>query len=295
MRTWYEDEADEAGAKNGLDGGSTAQDIVSKINRIQGRNRRIRRISYFVKKLKPMFADVYDSDDKTLRAFVASNVARWGVRPGTQIFYKGAFGSKKLQHHGVYLGQGLVCEVGGQWCKSTASGFLEQCLSFNTLYDFVLRGKGEIFEVRYRDIDLGDKFNPGGDLDILRAQLQRALQLTEQVDWNYNPFTNNCQHWSSYVVTGNARMTQCEIQRRFTTHQLDLKKAKSCQGKPCRMQYTTTDNHACKDSVQGGLFGKWCKTDNSWGWGYVSQRKPVYGCERGKGNVRRLFHRCVPE
>ena len=89
-------------------------------------------------------------------AWCDKNVATWGLHPGTQIFYKGAFGSQLLQHHGVYVGDGLVFEVGGKWCRSGPSKFTDQCLSVSSLGDFVSRGKGVIYAVHYES----PKYNP---------------------------------------------------------------------------------------------------------------------------------------
>ena len=145
------------------------------------------RIALFEAKLKPIILQSTEDDSK-LRKLVAANVKKWGVRPGTQIFYRGAFGTQMLEHHGVYIGYGIVCEVGGKWCKTGqfANGdFRKQCLSFNTLNNFALRGNGVVYEVKYDHIDLDD-------LGVLREQLKRAIQLTKHSDWNYNPFTHNC-------------------------------------------------------------------------------------------------------
>ena len=103
-----------------------------------------RRLEVFRSKFVPFIESLLSSSDLTLQKVADYNEKEWGLRPGTQIFYKGAFGLDAAQHHGVYLGYGLVCEVGGKWCKSSKTGFLEQCLSINTLNDFVIRGK-ELF------------------------------------------------------------------------------------------------------------------------------------------------------
>lgn len=275
-----------------LDGGARvdedylADNIVAHMERLKTRKDRI---ALFEAKLKPIILQSTEDDSK-LRKLVAANVKKWGVRPGTQIFYRGAFGTQMLEHHGVYIGYGIVCEVGGKWCKTGqfANGdFRKQCLSFNTLNNFALRGNGVVYEVKYDHIDLDD-------LGVLREQLKRAIQLTKHSDWNYNPFTHNCQHWSSYVVTGTARITQCDLHNTFSSRKINLRKTESCKNKECRMLFFTTKNNVCAKAPRKGLFGKWCTLDDG-SWEYIGSKRAVYGCKRDNADRKsRKVHRCIP-
>ena len=258
--------------------GKTGYDIVANISRVVDGEKRM---EVFRKQFVPFMRTVLAKNDAGLRRFVAENERRFGVRPGTQIYYKGAFGTDALQHHGVFLGAGLVCEVGGKWCKvkAAASGFLEQCLSINTLEDFVVRGRGKIFKIEYAHLDMDD-------MGTLREQLERAMSLTDKSDWDYNPFTNNCQHWSSFVTTGERVINQCDLRRRrFKEIPVELPKSEKCKrlGAACAVMHRTQDGRLCesavKSSLAGPALGAWCYTNEKEGeWDRVGDQKPVYAC-----------------
>jgi len=261
--------------KYDLEGGSYADNIVSLIKREQNGEKRLKIV---LKMYKPFMLNIINKSDRELRNFSRENVRRWGIRPGTQIFYKGAFGTDKLQHHGVYLGNGLLCEVGGKWCKlSSSTGFLEQCLSINTLNDFVIRGKGEIYRINYKRINLDD-------MNVLRKQLKRALDLIEHSDWDYNPFTHNCQHWSSFVTTGKAAMNQCDLLHKgFTEEKIDLVKTKGCEHSDCKVYHMTTNGKICDTEPSRGLSGKYCYLKDG-SWDYISGERK-YGCMKKHKNT----------
>ena len=119
--------------------------------------------------------------------------------------------------------------------------FLSQCLSINTLDDFVLRGKGKIYKIIYPNIDLNN-------MDVVRQQLSRALQMAENSEWDYNPFTNNCQHWSRFVTTSEKRMNQCDILASdYRVEEIRIPKSRACESKSCDMWYTTKQGKYCKN------------------------------------------------
>lgn len=198
-----------------------------------------------------------------------------------------------------------MCEVGGKWCKKGKAGFTEQCLSISTLKDFVVRGNGNIFQVVYPSIDLSS-------MQQLRDQLARAVAMTQHPEWPYNPFTRNCQHWSSFVTLGKAQFTH--LSPSACVHEnkpVELPHCPSCEGKTCRMVSFTTDGRICTSRVFEGLRGKYCftapsappshrgTTDHaarSERWGRVdTKRLPRYACEasRKRGNGPVKIHDCL--
>ena len=229
-------------------GGKTGFDIVSNVLREKNDEKRIR---VFKQQYVPFMLTILKKSDAELRAYIAESARKYGIRPATQIFYRGAFGTEALQHHGVFLGSGLVCEVGGKWCKTNASktGFLDQCLSVVTLEDFVIRGNGNIFAIEYDHIDLDD-------MEVLRTQLTRALTMTDKADWNYNPFTNNCQHWSSYVTTGEAIINQCDLRmKKFKEVKVEFPKSKTCENSSCSVVHRTVRGEVCASDPKSSIRG----------------------------------------
>ena len=219
-----------------------------------------------------------------LQKYIDYNLKIYGLRPATQIFYKGAFGLDNLQHHGVYMGSGLVIEVGGKWCRSS-DAFTDQCLSLSTLEDFLTRSQnGQIYQVDYESIDLTN-------MSVLREQLTRGLFIAMQPEWSYNPFTNNCQHWSSFVVTSDPSFTQCPIGGLKTkTTPIDLKKSKACARLPCQIRNLTKKGKTCFSKTHSGVRGKYCYLDEaSTEWDWVDEKKK-YVCWDGKKSKS-----CIPQ
>lgn len=131
----------------------------------------------------------------------------YDLEPMTELFYGGAFGMQSLTHHGVFIGEGVVIEVGAESCpihvlgKMAPQTFQSQCLGLTMLADFIKRAKekgdGKVYKVMY-----------GNDRkkSTISARFDRTLALlTKSKDgWLYNPFTHNCQHAASYISIGEA-------------------------------------------------------------------------------------------
>ena len=123
----------------------------------------------------------------------------FGLAPGTHIYYKGAFKVKALTHHGVYLGEGMVVDVGSvpDACMSArntmarntgqAYQFKSQGIGLSKLTNFVKRGFSTYY-VTY------ETQRPRADI------LYSAL---DHIGPNkYNVLRNNCEHLATELVTG---------------------------------------------------------------------------------------------
>ena len=131
-------------------------------------------------------------------------------------------------------------------------------------------------------------------MSVVRQQLKRALEMTENPNWDYNPFTNNCQHWSRYVTTSEKRMNQCDILASdYKIEQIDISKSETCKSKPCDLWYFTKQGNYCTKPSNSFLFGKYCypNKSNPSEYEYVSKNvKPVYGCIKKEklGKVKKV-------
>ncbi len=230
------------------------KDAVKKINE-SGSDVAVR-LQILKKRVVPVLTTLLGYSARDLATFARYNVKRWGLLPSTQIFYQGAFGTPtvkgySLQHHGVYIGFGIVAEVGHQWCKSQRTSGLSDCVGIVTLDKFVVNGGGSIYEVEYPELNLQvDRWlsPPRGRsneakearkaetnaMGVVKEQLYRTLDMIEDHHWDYNPFTKSCQHWSSAAVTGDPTFYQCwwgGATRRSS--KLKLVKTKACQDRAC--------------------------------------------------------------
>ena len=124
---------------------------------------------------------------------------RWGIIPGQQIYYGGAFGVSTLTHHGIYIGDGLVFEVGQgpKLCKKDGRNILkfkDQMAGLSTLEDFAQRA-----------------IKLGSDIVVLQTprdqhytSVTRRLRRAEEIAgcWDYNIIQHNCQAAANYVSFG---------------------------------------------------------------------------------------------
>jgi len=138
----------------------------------------------------------------------------YGIYIGQQIYYGGAFKQPSLTHHGIYVGNGLVFEVGQgpTSCKGLVPigtenklelqnlvGFLKQVAGLSTLDNFVKRAteqKSKLYVVQ----TLGDR-----DVDIVTTRLKMVKNYINY--WAYNPFNNNCQTPANSITFGSYLFT----------------------------------------------------------------------------------------
>lgn len=125
-----------------------------------------------------------------------------GLSPMEAIYTTGAFGTT-AEHHGIYIGYGVVLEVSAETCASNLRphrGYapnLKQCFGVSRLRNFgtaVGAGQKPVFTILSADT---------GNAAII-DRFDRALELLREYDqgWDYNILTHNCQHATNMVVTG---------------------------------------------------------------------------------------------
>jgi hypothetical protein len=127
------------------------------------------------------------------------DLKKWGMLPGQQIYYGGAFGVQDLTHHGVYVGDGVVLEVGQgpQQCKKVARntlGFKDQMTGLSTLTNFAKRAEkqGSPIYILTTPED--------SDRETIVRRLERAQEVIGCTD--YNILLTNCQHIANYITFG---------------------------------------------------------------------------------------------
>ena len=239
---------------------------IKKIHKIQGDQFEEERLNIFNKRTLPILEELVDPDkvsDRDLRYIINLNRQVWGISPGTQILHRNGFISgSSIQHHGVYIGFGLIAEIGapGVKCKKTyhktrsnwwALGVQKSaCLGIQFLDDIVMRGEGTIYRVVYprRVIDLN---SPAQVRDIWR-RIIHAIETSEE--WEYNIFFHQCQHWASLAAIGRSEHTQWQCMfnpRERRIERIDIPQAPACRKPdgtniPCRTYYHT-NRGLCKD------------------------------------------------
>ena len=185
---------------------------------------------------------------------------------------------ERPQHHAVFIGFGLVTQVGeGDWCRKkysaltklghVASFFFAKdqtvaahvCLDVTMLYDFVRRRSGPendesadtiypLYKVVYN--------NPR----LIKSRLKRALEMATNPEWAYDVVGGNCQFWSSYITQGKPEMTQvCRKFKGTTVKEMELvvgfddegkyvnnlPKPPNCKNEPCIVKATTRQGQGC--------------------------------------------------
>jgi len=123
----------------------------------------------------------------------------WGMLPGQQIYYGGAFGVSALTHHGIYLGDGVVLEVGQgpKACKKVSRNipqFKDQMFGLSTLTNFARRAQRQNSAIYILDTP------EDSDPDVIIRRLKRANELMGC--WDYNILWNSCQSAANYVSFG---------------------------------------------------------------------------------------------
>ena len=134
-------------------------------------------------------------------------IDKYGLIPGQQIFYGGAFKLEQLTHHGIYIGNGFVAEVGSgsnacrQVTRSNLHKFLDQVFGLSPLEDFAKRAEERGSKIYI--IETEDDTNP-------KSVSQRFERMKEILGcWDY--FLNeNCQSAANYVTFGQRTSTQAK-------------------------------------------------------------------------------------
>lgn len=131
------------------------------------------------------------------------------LTPGDQLYYSGAFGYQGAQHHGIYIGQGYVIEVGGGGVPAITgiedvlcalnlkSSPAKGIVGLSRLQDFNRPGK-QVSKIVYREQDRLPR----------RETIRRAIELLGR--WNYRLQQSNCEHFATYVATGRYRSEQIQ-------------------------------------------------------------------------------------
>lgn len=111
------------------------------------------------------------------------------LTPGDHIYRNKVSGIRGLQHHGVYVGRGLVVEIGQPCLKQGDPG---QAITATTIDDFIQIQTPdepyEVFLIRYQD------------------RKPRNITIREAIDslgpWRYNVFFSNCEHFATRMASG---------------------------------------------------------------------------------------------
>lgn len=138
---------------------------------------------------------------KALNPRLTASQDTLGIRPGTHIYYNGMKGIKILSHHGVYVGDGLVVDVGSMpdTCSHKPARaanaksmklphpFKAQGIGLTNLAEFASRGQ-DVYMMRYR-------------------KSRRAAEVLDELEKTVGPqayalTNNNCEHFATEIVTG---------------------------------------------------------------------------------------------
>lgn len=128
-----------------------------------------------------------------------SDFQNWGLVPGQQLFYGGAFGIPDLTHHAIYVGDGVVLEVGSGplACKRVRRAMLsfkDQMVGLSTLVNFAERAVKQRSEV---NVVVTPEDN---DPAVAADRLRRAASVLGC--WDYDAVANNCQSAANYISFG---------------------------------------------------------------------------------------------
>jgi hypothetical protein len=131
----------------------------------------------------------------------------WGMLPGQQIYYGGAFGVEKLIHHGIYLGDGVVLEVGQgpQKCKKVSRNvlsFKDQMTGLSTLTNFARRARKQGSSIYILSTP------EDADPETIIRRMERAQHVMGCTD--YNILWTNCQHIANYISFGVRESSQAD-------------------------------------------------------------------------------------
>jgi hypothetical protein len=212
-----------------------------------------------------------------------SDYKNYGLLPGQQIYYGGAFKVQSLTHHGIYVGDGYVVEVGQgpvTECGTRGSliAFKEQTVGFSTLANFQERAEKQGSSVMLVMTDEDD------EPLVIGERLQRTKASLGNHD--YNILFGNCQHTANYITYGEYFSEQSEMIGSYATNfstlfisaltlansvmikinkdanngQGGLEKSSNpnCMKGTCIQRQITDDDCICMSEVYRGLRGRYC-------------------------------------
>lgn len=173
-------------------------------------------------------------DARRLQAVIAT--LREPFLPGSELWADAG----SYHHAGVYVGNGKVVNV---------------TRVRNLIPDFV-RGK---YIVRVRKQSLrafaeGRKLSRGPTPHTIAPDIavQRALAKVGQ-NWNYDPLRNNCQHFSSWVVSNKKRSPEARQIKQAVAHALQsATRAVSSAGKQVSRAASSAGKQASRAARKGG-------------------------------------------
>ncbi len=157
---------------------------------------------------KQYVESVIDAVEKTsIRPRDYKDFKVWGILPGQQIYYGGAFGISSLTHHGIYLGDGVVLEVGQgpQKCKKVSRNtlsFKDQMVGLSTLTSFARRAQKQGSNIYILNT------TNDGDPDTIIRRMKRALEVMGC--WDYNILLGSCEHVANFISFGVHESVQSE-------------------------------------------------------------------------------------
>ncbi len=122
-----------------------------------------------------------------------------GYKPGDYIKYQGAFGVKRAQHAGVYLGQYFGVPIIANFSGGAKPGSISGMVKLDLLANFkatARKNKSPVF------------INTLKTTRQPHEIVQAAVSELGRTD--YDPVNNNCQHYANRAITGISRSEQVE-------------------------------------------------------------------------------------
>jgi hypothetical protein len=139
--------------------------------------------------------------------FIQSEKEKWKLVPGQQVFYGGAFNVRQAKHFGIYIGNGIIAEVGmgSKHCVKPHSAlkFKDQVYGLSTLENFGQRASARGGDIGIVSTALDE------DIPTILARLERVKQILGS--WTYNIVLNNCEHGANFVTSGKHESGQTQI------------------------------------------------------------------------------------
>lgn len=241
------------------------------------------------------------------RRFMENNMYAYGLFPGTQVAYRS---TPWGYHHGVFIGEGLVVEVGAPSClfRLVKGMPKEQCLGMTTLKNFITDGANkkyarDIFRVKH-----GTAVDDDNDPAVAAEKLMRLRDLMLETGgaWNYRYLSSNCEHAACKITRDRFESDQVNDFFGYETDSTYVPFERDVRGRPgtsdgcddaCYAREATEKDCFCADEPHKTLEGwapkfmtpgkAWCDVDTKCAakigrdWDYVSATgRPRFMCLR---------------